>query len=314
MFAPCKINNWRYHVFRLSLALNPVSLQTEIVDRLLEILSQDTEGFSRRAVIRYFITWFSSHSAHLSSTSLLMRCVPTVLSQGSADLDWEVKVYTLELAELLLDKAFSSLPSYRKRSGPHHGLSHPYGAVSDQKYMLYTPTEGGEPQLVAALNNLVEQGVIAVLLSGLVDCDRPVALKACRLLITLRETAFPLSQGALDAARVSCELPDWGWGQEIRKTVGMKMNTGDSEAASADDPEDCGLQKEGANETGDGETVGVCEVLRSLHLDEKLDILSQSSDHIHNSPLSLLQDILTASTAHTHPATQPGQEVIVDCY
>lgn len=299
-----------------------MSLQTEIVDRLLEILSQDTEGFSRRAVIRYFIAWFSSHSAHLSSTSLLMRCVPTVLSQGSADLDWEVKVYTLELAELLLDKAFSSLPSYRKSSGPHHGLSHPYGAVSDQKYMLYTPTEGGEPQLVAALNNLVEQGVMAVLLSGLVDCDRPVALKACRLLITLRETAFPLSQGALDASRVSCELPDWGWGREIRKTVGMKMNTGGSEAASApqgsfngaDDSEDCGLPKEGANETGDGETVGVCEVLRSLHLDEKLDILSQSSDHIHNSPLSLLQDILTASTAHTHPTTQPGQEVIVDCY
>lgn len=294
-------------------------MQTEIVDRLLEILSQDTEGFSRRAVVRYFIAWFSSHSAHSSTTSLLMRCVPTVLSQGSADLDWEVKVYTLELAELLLDEAFSSLPSYRKSSGSHHGVSHPYGAVSDQKYMLYTPTEGVEPQLVAALNNLVEQGVIAVLLSGLVDCDRPVALKACRLLITLRETACPLSQGAMHAVRVSCELPDWSWGREIRKIVGMKTNTGDSEAAQgsfngADDSKDCGLPKEGANETGDSETVGVCEVLRSLRLDEKLDILTQGSDHIHNSPLSLLQDILTAGTARTHPDTQPGQEVIVDCY
>lgn len=276
-----------------------MSLQTEIVDRLLEILSQDTEGFSRRAVVRFFIAWFSSRPSHSSSTSLLTRCVPTVLSRGSADLDWEVKVYTLELAELLLDEAFSSHPGYRKNSGPHHAVSHPYGAVSDQKYMLCTHagtrTETVEPDSVAALNELVERGVISALLSGLVDCDRPVGLKACRLLITLRETVCPFSQGALDAAGVSCELPDWGWGQEIRKVVGMKT-------------------KEGANETGDGETVGVCEVLRSLGLDEKRDILTQSSDHIHNSPLSLLQDILTASTAHTHPDTQPGQEVIVDCY
>uniref|UniRef100_A0A665UJB1 Uncharacterized protein n=1 Tax=Echeneis naucrates TaxID=173247 RepID=A0A665UJB1_ECHNA len=156
--------------------------------------------------VQYFIAWFSSRS---SST--------TVLSLGSADLDWEVKVHTLELAE--------------KRT--------------------------------------------EVLLSGLVDCDRPVSLKACQLLIKFRETVCPVSIEAPEetVAEVSCELPGWGWGQDI-----------------------------------------MCEVLRSLGLDAKLDILIQSSDHVHNSPLSLLQDILTAGAAHSHPDTQPGQEVIVDCY
>ncbi|XP_070712332.1 BRCA1-associated ATM activator 1 isoform X2 [Pempheris klunzingeri] len=286
--------------------------ETEIVTRLIEILSQDTEGFARRAVVQYFIAWFSTHSSHSpplspsssssSSTSLLMQCVRSVLSQGSSDLDWEVKVHTLELAELLLDQAFSGHQGYRKSSDTLQASPHPYGAASDQAYTLHTHTgahtEGAESNLTGALNSLVKQGVISALLSGLFDCDRPVGLKACRLLITLRETVCPLSLRAT-VASVSCELPSWGWGQEIRKTLGMK----ESDWAMA-----------AQREADGGVMVSVCEVLRSLGLDERLDVLTQSSDHIHNSPLSLLQDILTASAAHSRPDTQPGQEVIVDCY
>ncbi|KAF1395502.1 hypothetical protein PFLUV_G00012170 [Perca fluviatilis] len=293
--------------------------QTEIVSRLLEILSQDTEGFPRRAVVQYFISWFFSRSSHsppsssTSSTSLLMECVRTVLSQGSADLDWEVKVHTLELAELLLDQAFSAHRGYRKGSDAHRALQHPYGVVSDQAYALHTHTGTHTEGVQSDLAHVVEQGVISALLSGLVDCDRPVALKACRLLITLRETICPLSLGALDAtaatATVSCELLGRGWGQEITKILGMEKSDRAREA-------DVSAQRSSgaADGGGDSVTVSVCEVLRSLGLDERLDVLTQSSDHIHNSPLSLLQDILTASGAHTHPDTKPGQEVIVDCY
>ncbi|XP_078022278.1 integrator complex assembly factor BRAT1 isoform X3 [Epinephelus lanceolatus] len=292
--------------------------ETEIVGRLLEILSQDTEGFPRRAVVQYFITWFSAHASHSapsspSSASLLMQCVRSILSQGSADLDWEVKVHTLELAELLLDKAFSGHRGYRNGSDVNRAPPHPYGVISEQTYTLHshtgTHTEGVESDLAS----VVEQGVVSALLSGLVDCDRPVALKACRLLIILRDTVCPLSLGALDAtaamATVSCELPGWGWGHEIRRILGMKESDRATEADTA--AQSC---FNGADEGGDGLTVSVCETLRSLGLDKRLDVLTQSSDHIHNSPLSLLQDILTASAAQTHPDTQQGQEVIVDCY
>ncbi|XP_034743503.1 BRCA1-associated ATM activator 1 isoform X1 [Etheostoma cragini] len=290
--------------------------QTEIVSRLLEILSQDTEGFPRRAAVQYFISWFLSHSSlsppssSTPSTSFLMQCVRTVLSQGSADLDWEVKVHTLELAELLLDQAFSAHRGYRKGSDAHRALQHPYGVVSDRAYTLHTHTVTHTEAAQSDLAHVVKQGVISALLSGLVDCDRPVGLKACRLLIILRETICPLSLGALDAmATVSCELLGRGWGKEITKILGMEKSDRAREA-------DISAQRSfsGADGGGDSVTVSVCEVLRSLDLDERLDVLTQSSDHVHNSPLSLLQDILTASAAHTHPDTKPGQEVIVDCY
>lgn len=274
------------------------------MSRLLEILSEDTEGFSRRAVVRYFISWFSSSTSRSSSTCLLSACVRTVLLRGSTDLDWEVKVYTLELAELLLDKAFP----YRKTSGTKPALSHPYGAVLDQAVRPLTHTgactEHVEADLVAALNSVVELGVVSALLAGLVDCDRPVALKACQLLVTLRETLCPLSGGLLDA--VPCDLPDRGWGKEVSKLLSAEnRDVVRTIRSGAGDPEDHG---------GTDGTVSVCEVLASLGLDEKLDMLSQSSDHVHNSARSLLQDILTAGAVHTHPDTQPGQEVIVDCY
>nr|XP_046227796.1 BRCA1-associated ATM activator 1 isoform X2 [Scatophagus argus] len=290
--------------------------ETEIVSRLLEILSQDTEGFSRRAVVRYFIAWFSSCPSPSSPSSLLIQCVRTVLSQGSADLDWEVKVHTLELAELLLDEAFSGHRGYRKSSDAHRALPHPYGVVSDQTHTPHAHTgahtEGAEADLAGALSDLVEQGVVSALLCGLVDCDRPVGLKACRLLIALRETVCPLSRGPPDADRVSCELPGWGWGQEIRRILGAKKGDGDREVDRVTGWDSS--EEEAAGEADDCVIVSVCEVLRSLALDERLDVLTQSSDHVHNSPLSLLQDMLTASAAHNHPDSQPGEEVIVDCY
>ncbi|KAK2817279.1 hypothetical protein Q5P01_025470 [Channa striata] len=270
--------------------------QTEMVTQLLQILSQDTEGFARRAVTQYFITWFSSSSSSsppslsTSSSSVLMNSVRSVLSLGSADLDWEA--YTLHT---------------------HTG----------------TRAEEVDSNLAGALSNLVELGVISALLSGLVDCDRPVGLKACQLLIMLRDTVCPLSCSALDAttamatvARVSCELPGWGWGWEIKKMLAMKATdwanevsaSAEKSVSNADEVASEEEGEQGARVGGDCVRVGVCELLRGLGLDEKLGVLTQSSDHVLNSPLSLLQDILTANAAGAHPNTEPGQEVIVDCY
>ncbi|XP_051941114.1 BRCA1-associated ATM activator 1 isoform X2 [Hippocampus zosterae] len=251
--------------------------QTDTVDRLLKILCEDTEGFARRAVVRYFMTWLSSCSSPPSSPhSLLLESVRVVLSRGSLDLDWEVKVNTLELAELLLDAAFLD---HGRCTGAEN---HPYAPFSTR---ANGQAWARGAALDSALSSLVDQGVFSVLLSGLVDCDRPVALKACELLIRIRETI----NGMADVmSGVSCELPEWGWGKEIRKVL--------------------------KNEGDESRSVSVCQVLTSLALDERRVLLSQSSDHVHNSFQSLLQDILSAGVTLGDAGKDDGQEVIVDCY
>ncbi|XP_014834301.1 PREDICTED: BRCA1-associated ATM activator 1 isoform X1 [Poecilia mexicana] len=267
--------------------------QEDIVTQLQEVLFQDSEGFARRAAVKYFIAWFSACSSP-SSCWLLMQSVPTVLSQGVADLDWEVKLHTLELAELVLDRAFSD-PS----------PSHPYAVMSDQDHRL--PIAGQQSDLLSSLKNLVDWGVVSALLCGVVDCDRPVALKACQLLLKLRGIVCPVMDNTADT-RVFCQLAGASMMQQVRKIQEMGKDTCVvSEACSEAD-------KEGICASVDPECVSVCEVLRVLDLDEKLSILTQSSDHIYNSPLSLLQDILTAAAASSPPGQDPRQELVMDCY
>ncbi|XP_061737247.1 LOW QUALITY PROTEIN: BRCA1-associated ATM activator 1 [Nerophis ophidion] len=244
------------------------------VRRLLDILSEDTEGFARRAVVRYFISWFSSSP---SSSPLLLDSVRRVLSLGSVDLDWEVKVHSLELAELLLDSVLKGRPGYGENGG---------GQSYEPACALHTRINGPDATLDAALGFLVDQGVIPALLACLVDCDRPVGLKASRLLISIRDTVCPLLADTRDerTAMATCVLPE-----EIR--LMLRRTPGDQD--------------------GD-HRVGVCQVLTSLDLDQRSVLLSQSSDHVHNSFLSLLQDIMSARAAHGH--TDAGQEVVVDCY
>ncbi|XP_049575311.1 BRCA1-associated ATM activator 1 isoform X2 [Syngnathus scovelli] len=251
--------------------------QTDTVRQLLDILHKDTEGFARRAVVHYFKTWFFVCSRPPSSPpSLLLESVRVVFSCGSLDLDWEVKVNMLDLAELLLDSAFLG---YKRRTGAEN---HPYATFYTD---VNGPTKDADAALESALRTLAGQGVFSALLSSLVDYDRPVALKACELLITIRDAISLASASTMD---VSCELPEYGWGREIRELL---KSEGDA-----------------------GRHVNVCEVLTLLDLDERRGLLSQSSDHVHNSLQSLLQDILSAGGALADPRKDGGQEVIVDCY
>ncbi|CAL8331944.1 unnamed protein product [Merluccius merluccius] len=327
----------------------------QVVNRLLEILSGDTEGFPRRAAVRYFTYWFSlwnlnapeppspPSSSSSSSPPLLTTSVCSVLSLGSADLDWEVKVHTLELARLLLCRALSPCSASMSASGAQNPSSpspqqqpppHPYAvpgrpashAPHSQAGAQWAGSAGhgetGEVNLDGVLlAGLVEQGVLSVLLSGLFDCDRPVALKACGLLMNLRDAVCPpppthadhTAAGPSTVATVTCELQGCDWGREVEALLERACDRTGAEAngRKGADSKSCDWTKEKEEGRG-GVSVRVCDVLRSLDLDDRLAVLTQSSDHVQNSPLSLLQDIL--SVGDTRAADPNAQEVIVDCY
>ncbi|XP_064818961.1 BRCA1-associated ATM activator 1-like isoform X2 [Oncorhynchus masou masou] len=325
--------------------------QTQTLGQLLDILSQDSEGFPRRAVVQFFISWLKTHPSSSPSSSSSSLC--SVLSLGSTDLDWEVKVHTLELVELLMEETLpghqeselgSAPPPYGGSGGTnlltHTDLTHPYAVTPSQPSPLltHTPTNTHTPptqthpttSVVCGLSRLVELGVVTALLNGLFDCDRPVALKACSLLLRLRDAVCPsrsLGKGDMTTddttvAKVTFDLRGQVWEREVTRKLQDKRGSDwvkESREVGCDRPNknrDSDRTDGAGSEACDRSTgksvcegsARVCEVLWSLGLEERQCVLSQSSDHVQNSPLSLLEDILnTTDTSHT-------DEVIVDCY
>nr|XP_034345727.1 BRCA1-associated ATM activator 1 isoform X2 [Arvicanthis niloticus] len=223
---------------------NPQAQQGLLMD-LMHILSTDSEGFPRRAVVRVFTEWLrDGHADVLRDTEWF---VATVLQAVSRDLDWEVRVQGLELARVFLIQGMGQ-PS----------LHCPYtvglpGATSPRPHLEF-------------LQTLCRLPLFEFAFCALLDCDRPVAQKACDLLLFLRDKTVPCSspQEAGDSpnlASVEAALQRWREGEQ-------------------------------AQPLGDLEPEAMLAILRSLDLEALQGRLAKSSDHVEKSPQSLLQDML----------------------
>ncbi|XP_027269330.1 BRCA1-associated ATM activator 1 isoform X3 [Cricetulus griseus] len=223
---------------------NPLAQQGLLMD-LMHILSTDSEGFPRRAVLRVFTEWLrDGHADVIRDTEWF---VATVLQAVSRDLDWEVRMQGLELAQVFLIQAMGQ-PS------------------------LHCPYTVGLPEATSPrphpefLQTLCRLPLFEFAFCALLDCDRPVAQKACDLLLFLRDKTTHCSgpQEAGDSpnsASVEAVLQRWREGEQ-----GQPL--------------------------GDLEPEAMLAILRSLDLEGLQGKLAKSSDHVEKSPQSLLQDML----------------------
>ncbi|XP_066546437.1 integrator complex assembly factor BRAT1 isoform X2 [Amia ocellicauda] len=218
--------------------------------RFVEILAQDSEGFPRRAVIRVFSMWLTQ-CPPLPAQDLEAPTL-AVLALGAKDLDWEVKVHTLELAETWMEQTLGDWGT----SGP-----------------------------VEPLQKLLRWKLLDGVCEALDDCDRPVARKACSVLLALKGLLSRAAglQGGMDS--VTWDPAGQRWAEELRQRRGA----GESGGAGP------GWLRRG----------GVLEVLSVLELEALQETLGQSSDHVQNSPRSLLEDIAAA---------RASEDNAVDCY
>ncbi|KAM5153258.1 integrator complex assembly factor BRAT1 [Mantella aurantiaca] len=230
-----------------------------LVPTLMDILCLDTEGFPRRAVVKVFTDWLrKGHMAKIYDSALL---VSRILEVTLHDLDWEVKVNSLDLAHDYITQALEV----------NNCQSCPYTAgLPSDKTML--PMED-------AMLKCQQVGLFRFLLSCLCDCDRPVALKACEILLSVKPS---LCEGR-DAVS---ELHRRDW---LEGTLKHRHR-----AAHADN---------GNTELG---TDWVTDILKRIDLDGIQCSLSKSSDYLQESPLSLLQDIRATLCG--------GEEQDADCY
>ncbi|XP_069427614.1 BRCA1-associated ATM activator 1 isoform X2 [Ovis canadensis] len=132
------------------------------LEELLLVLTTDSEGFPRRAVMRVFTEWLRDGYADVAKDP--EQSVAPVLQAASRDLDWEVRVQGLELALVFLEQLLGP-------RGP--STAAPPGALTQ------------------ALQALCRVQLFEFAFRSLFDCDRPVAQKSCDLLLFLKAKATP---------------------------------------------------------------------------------------------------------------------------
>uniref|UniRef100_A0A3Q1LXW2 BRCA1 associated ATM activator 1 n=1 Tax=Bos taurus TaxID=9913 RepID=A0A3Q1LXW2_BOVIN len=160
------------------------------LEELLLVLTTDSEGFPRRAVMRVFTEWLRDGYADVAEDP--ERFVARVLQAASGDLDWEVRVQGLELALAFLEQLLGPC-------GP--SAVAPPGALAQ------------------ALQALCRVQLFEFAFRSLFDCDRPVAQKSCDLLLFLRAKAIPSSNSqeagdGPDVTSVEAALRRWQAGEQ----------------------------------------------------------------------------------------------------
>ncbi|XP_007467481.1 PREDICTED: BRCA1-associated ATM activator 1 [Lipotes vexillifer] len=172
--------------------------QQSLLAELLHILSTDSEGFPRRAVMQVFTEWL--RDGHTDVAEDAERFVAGVLQAVSRDLDWEVRAQGLELALVFLEQLLG-------QRGSHCPCA-------------VAPPEAAPPGLLAhALQVLGRVQLFEFALRALFDCDRPVAQKSCDLLLFLRAKAAPCGSpreagDGPNVASVGATLQKWQAGEQ----------------------------------------------------------------------------------------------------
>ncbi|XP_073504252.1 BRCA1-associated ATM activator 1 [Phyllobates terribilis] len=216
----------------------------DLMPHLMDILGHDTEGFPRRAVVKVFTDWLrSGYMQKLQDSDTVLS---QILEVTCRDLDWEVKVNALDFADSYMSQILETGPS---QSCP---------------YAIERPSRRSSGSISDALIRCERVGLFQALLTCLCDCDRPVALKACEILLAVKPK---LCNGDTDSSEKHGR--DW-----LELTIKEKQSTSWDGA--------------GDRQEHPGWTTGV---IKKMDLDNIKCSLSKSSDYLHETPLSLLQDV-----------------------
>lgn len=240
---------------------------------LLSVLSEDTLSFPRRAAVKVFITWLKRPCC----CTALEESISSVLLLAGNDFDWEVKVHALELADVLMDRSLNHCPCHFPK--------------------IYSSTES--TCIMHALTELEDFGVFGFLFKCLFDCDRPVSEKACSLLLKFRTFLRDITSANHEV--LTLRMCEYSWGEEMLHRY--HKNREDLELASVTNGDEAS-RSQTRNESP--KEMNMCQILELLDLGKMQLTLSQSSDHVINSPQSLMEDILFM--------TRQSEDNVVDCY
>ncbi|XP_042683504.1 BRCA1-associated ATM activator 1 [Centrocercus urophasianus] len=224
--------------------------------KLQEVLSTDPEVFPRRAVMSVFTMWVKESCTGKPEET--EQFVTAVVQTAARDLDWEVKLGCLELVQIFCTYMFCQL-----------GLPECY-------YAPVSPAVTSSVHENKPLQMFCRANLFSFLFRSLCDCDKPVAQKACDILLSLKSQFY---QSSTTDSQGTGDLPAGHgihWLQRTLRQGSLVQNfpTGDGSEVDFQDPESMML------------------ALGTINLVELHSDLKKGSDYVEKSPQSLLEDIL----------------------
>uniref|UniRef100_A0A8C5N5G8 BRCA1-associated ATM activator 1 n=1 Tax=Leptobrachium leishanense TaxID=445787 RepID=A0A8C5N5G8_9ANUR len=192
-----------YDVFLPTASGEDLTTKT-LVSIFLNILSEDTDYFPRRMVMKVFVDW--TRQEHIQVSYSMDDLLPKLLKVTKEDSDWEVKVHALELAGVFVDQTFDTF-------------------VADScPYAVGLPIKGNVGGKAGALKKFNTVGLFPFLLDALSADDRMVALKACQILLSLRSK---LSDGEeTHSCSDGSELQGLDWLEETMRNWRREVKDG----------------------------------------------------------------------------------------
>ncbi|XP_027012118.2 BRCA1-associated ATM activator 1 isoform X1 [Tachysurus fulvidraco] len=254
------------------------NVQEKAVTHLLRILSQDTQSFPHRAAVKVFIAWLKSPYC----CTALEQSISTVLLIAGNDIDWEVKVLTVELADSLMDKSLNHCPCHFQK----------ICKSSENTCIMH------------ALSKLKDLGLFDFLFKCIFDCDRPVSQKACSLLLKLR--TFLREITTADHKVLTLDICKYSWNEEMLKKYQKNQEVIELHCVRNGAKSSCRKIDNAESLDQASADLDLCQILELLDLEIMQHTLSLSSDHVINSPQSLMEDILFM--------TRESEDNVADCY
>ncbi|NXX47532.1 BRAT1 protein, partial [Tricholaema leucomelas] len=228
-----------------------------MVAKLQEILSTDSEGFPRRAVISIFTEWLRQGCTGQPEET--GQFVSRVIQTAERDLDWEVRFGCLELVQAFCNQIFCQ----------HVPPKCPPASCSSAVRSSIHENE--------SLQILCQAKLFSFLFRSLCDCDKILGQRACDILLGLSSYFYPF--GTPRNLDKPVDLP-------AEHSVARLQRTLSQGSLAQDFPTD------GVNGVDFEDPESMMLALGTVDLIELHDELNKSSDHVEKSPQSLLQDIL----------------------
>ncbi|KFZ53309.1 BRCA1-associated ATM activator 1, partial [Antrostomus carolinensis] len=227
------------------------------IAKLQEILSTDSEGFPRRAVISIFTKWVREGCTfQLEDTEQFVSRVIRIVEH---DLDWEVRLGGLDLVQAFCNQTICLF------------------GLPKCLYASVTPAVTRSVRRNKPLQIFCRAKLFSFLFWSLCDYDKPVGQRACDILLDLSSSFYPIR--SLKDSQETGDLPagygiDWLQNTLRQGSLAQNFPTDGSNGVNFEDPE------------------SMMVALGTIDLIELHDELNKSSYHVEESPQSLLEDIL----------------------